>query len=65
MLNYRLGPAETQAWGSMSVRISENIKKAVVFFGVTGESGIEYGGTGFLISDVQGGLRLAACRTEV
>jgi hypothetical protein len=46
---YRLGAPIDVAFGGIPVRISQDMRKCVVFFGVPGEHGIEYGGTGFLV----------------
>jgi hypothetical protein len=55
--------------GEIQVRITEDARKCVVFFGVPGEGPIggkiEYGGTGFLAGYEEGGLtfgQLATCR---
>jgi len=48
---YRLGQSIDVAFGGIPVRISDDIRRAVVFFGVpTEKKPIEYGGTGFLVA---------------
>lgn len=68
--NFRLGVALDAPWSpasSLTVRISENGTKCVVFFGVDGEGvdQIDYGGTGFLVTDLENGIHvpfLVTCR---
>ena len=75
---YRLGPDLTTEWprsgGGIVLRISENARKCVVFFGIGGAGPmdnagvpltISYGGTGFLIAHHQDGVNvpyLITCR---
>jgi hypothetical protein len=47
------------------MRISDDGRKTVVFFGIETEKGIQYGGTGFLLADEEEGIRmpfLVTCR---
>jgi hypothetical protein len=68
MIAYRLrprviGPSDT--FVGATVRISEDARRCVVFFGVTTPKGIEYGGTGFLASYEEDGFvahYLVTCR---
>jgi hypothetical protein len=57
------GPAQyATVWsanGGTLVRLNEDARRCVVFFGVAGENGIEYGGTGFLATDQEEGLNIA------
>lgn len=64
-MNYLLGLAPVLKYGGLHVRIGENARKCVVFFGVETEKGIEYGGTGFLVLDQERGVSipfLVTCR---
>lgn len=65
---FRLGPpVSVSAFGStgVHVRIANDARRSVVFFGVTGPNGIQYGGTGFTICDSEQGVPvpfLVTCR---
>src|SRR5947209_7322459 len=56
--NWRLGPEWSEQIGGATVRVGENARRCVVFFGIHGPEGlpfegteftIEYGGTGFFV----------------
>jgi hypothetical protein len=51
--------------GNSIMRIGQNPTKMVIFFGIEGPNGIEYGGTGFLVTDLEQGTEipiLVTCR---
>jgi len=52
-----LGKSAGYSIGGVKMRISEDARRSVVFFGIEGPEGIEYGGTGFLIQWIEGDLR--------
>jgi hypothetical protein len=43
------GPRIDAEMGGLTVRIGEDVRRCVVFFGVPGPEGIEFGGTSFLV----------------
>jgi hypothetical protein len=54
-----LGPPTVAPWPGnprLLVRVSDDLRKTVVFFGVPTENGTEYGGTGFLLCDHEDGF---------
>lgn len=64
---YTLGSLIEENWGGVTVRLSVDARKSVVFFGVPSEKPgeIEYGATGFLVSYTLEGLNftyLVTCR---
>lgn len=59
-MRYVLGAPilSTDPTGFLTMRIGQDARRSVVFFGITQERGIEYGGTGFLLADKQDGVVL-------
>lgn len=58
-LNPRLGPktmAPLAEGPGFTVRVNDDARKSVVFFGVPTPEGIEYGGTGFMLCDFEEGI---------
>lgn len=58
-LNPRLGPKTTAPLAEgpgFIVRVNDDARKSVVFFGVPTPEGVQYGGTGFMLCDFEEGI---------
>jgi hypothetical protein len=68
MTGYKLAPpfiGEVPSITGIKVRVGEDAKRSVIFFGVEEDTAIKYGGTGFLLADTEKGVPvpfLVTCR---
>src|SRR5690242_9894421 len=59
-LKLHLGPKTTVPLGGLGfrMRLNDDARKCVVFFGVPTTDGIKYGGTGFMVTDDEDGIKI-------